>query len=648
VFTLGTTKCAKHTKWNMNEALKSDREQDTARGLMSPTSGSGSRGCSPYLFDRTRLAWRPWILAFYAILYAIAMLVLGGATFDHLYAQSPYHRLQADALLRGDLHIGDSLQQMRHDLAWQNGEVNHVWGLGIGLWLVPFELLWRLAGYEWFPDRIALGVAFALFAWYSGSTAWKIGVVSRRPTFALGFFWLIVLCPAVWTLNQTGGVVYEETSLYACIVSLAILVATVRVACFGERRDFWICAVLAAFSALVRPTHGIYGLSGMLVCSAVLCLRHGQLKAVILGNVVFVAGLIFLAITNLSRFGSTTEFGHRLTATPGIIVYMTRIDNPMKEATLVQAARELFGTLFLSKHTKGLRSGEKAVPGQAPYERWRDPYVTTFDVIWAAVCAAGLLGAITWLLSTPLRNSRSTHVIARPTSSLVAGLLLWGGLSCLALGAFYLRLPTFSYRYLLDFAPAFTALAMLTWFWIARASAWIALSALGAWLGYEIVSSRIISGSTLLRSRDTAVTALAPSEGSSISEFEGCYASPDDPQRTGISYNGYGWRAENGRVASPSVILALDRPEFVEILVGRRVADKGSSGRQDVYRAMIDNQFLPLREIRAEGDLLNVRFDVPAMIRARNGDELLFLCFTSGWDKPDRDSERALHSVRWR
>ena len=92
----------------------------------------------------------------------------------------------------------------------------------------------------------------------------------------------------------------------------------------------------------------------------------------------------------------------------------------------------------------------------------------------------------------------------------------------------------------------------------------------------------------------------------------------------------------------------MDRPQFIEFTVEPRLVTNDDPERSDVYRAMIDNHFLPLREIRSDGKTVQVRFDVPELIRARKGDQLLFLCFTSSYDKPDRDSERVLHSVQWR
>lgn len=576
------------------------------------------------------------------------MLLLGGASFANLYAPSPYHRLQADALLKGNLYIGDSIYQIGHDLAWHDGQVNQLWGLGVGLWLVPFEAAWRIIGQKWFPDRIALGVAFALLAWYSGSTAWKLADRLKRPALGIGLAWLVTLCPALWTLNQGPRLIYEETSLYACVVSLGILTALVRVACFGRRWDLFICAALAGLSALVRPTHGIYGLAGMIACSGIFLARRSSLKMILSANAAFAAGLFLLGITNWSRFGSPTEFGHNLSSTPGIIVFMTRIDNPMREASFVQAARELFGALFLMRDIRAPRNpGDPLIPGEAPYARWRDPYLSTYDLSWAAVSLIAIAGTAFWSRRKRLTGWRTREFLRRPGGALMLATLAWAGLSIGALLVFYLRFPNFSFRYLLDFAPAFNGFALLFWLMLPKRFSWLALNALAVWLGYEVLTAQVRPTPVPLLARDKIPTSLLRTEGRVIAEFGGAYDTTNNPTQTGIAYNGYGWTPEDG-YAGNIVILAVDCPDFVELHVGPRERDGERPARPDVYRAKIDNEFLSLREVRTEGDRLRVKFDVPERIRRRGAHELLFLCFSQGYDEEDRDSTRSLYSVRWR
>ncbi|HEX5219214.1 MAG TPA: hypothetical protein VFZ59_06575 [Verrucomicrobiae bacterium] len=596
---------------------------------------------------RRNIRFRWCLLAAFSLGYAAAMFLLGGASLQELYAPSPYHRLQADALLRGQLHIGDSIYQMGHDLAWHDGKVNHLWGLGVGMWLVPFEVLWRLFGQTWFPDRLALGAAFALLAWYSASTGWKFAERLRSPAAGLGYVWLLTLCPALWTLNQGPRLIYEETTLYACLVSLCILTALIRVAFFDQHRDFIICSFLSAASAIVRPTHGIYGLTAMLVCSTILLARRRHLKCVFLGNAIFIAGVVFLALTNWIRFGSPTEFGHRLSVTPRIIVFMTRIDNPMRDATSIEAAQELCGALFLQKRIyTGPTPAPRTNPWESPYARWRDPYLTTFDLIWAVICLAAVAVTTSWIVRKKRAGWTAFRFFRRGNGAFVVGTLAWSALSSVVLFCFYLYLPTLSARYLLDFAPAFAGFALLVWIPMLRSRPLISVIALLAWLGYEGITAEVHQPPAPLLTRDKISTELFPVKGRRIKDFGGAYR-PSDPSETQIAYNGYGWHSEAGR-ASTIVILALDRPTHLELVVSKRQHDSAGASRPDVYRAMIDNKFLRLREIKPEGDIFRVRFDVPEMVRQRAGDEVLFLSFSKGFDKADSESQRFLYSVRWR
>ncbi len=574
------------------------------------------------------------------------MIISSGAEFTKLYSPSPYHRLQADAFLNGHLYLADSIYKTRHDLAWHAGYVHQVWGLGVGMWLVPFEAIWRLFGQKWFPDRMALCVAFALIAFYAASTADRLRILYRNRRFGMGVAALIAFCPSIWALIRGPGLVYEETSLYACLVSLGILVALIRVACFGKRCDYLICAALSAMSPLVRPTHGIYGLLGIVVCSAILLVRRRMFATVVFGGVVFVAGLVLLAVTNWVRFGSIMEFGHRLTTTPGLIVFMTRIDNPMHDASAGDAAKELIGELFFLYHP---RNNPKITtsPWEASYARWRDPCVTTFDLSWAIICAAGIVGSTSWIAMKKGKSAVLQEFFSRPGTTLVFGVLVWAGISTVVLFRFYLYFPNLSARYLLDFAPAFTGFGILVWIFLSYFLHDAALGLLAAWLACEIASTESSVLPVPPQTRNEILTMLPAANGRKISDCMGSYASDNCPKETQIAYNGYGWDCKSEEAGSV-VILAVDRPQFVELLVSNRLDQITHPKRSDFYRAMIDAQFLNLRSVTQEGELLRVRFDVPESIQHHAGDELLFLCFSKGFDDEDRDSNRMLRSVRWR
>lgn len=589
------------------------------------------------------------LLAAYAICYALAMLLLGGATFDRLYAPSPYHRLQAAALLDGHLFLSDDVSRIEHDLAWHDGQINHVWGLGVGLWLTPFQALWRAIGQDWFPDRIALGVAFGLLAWYAGYTGLDLSRrLSVRGAACAGFICLILLCPALWTLNYGPRLIYEETSLYACIVSLAILIATFRVAWFGCRKGFLICSLLCAFVAIVRPTHGIYGVAGMLVCAALWIARKGNLAFLVVCVGIYIGGLTFLVLTNISRFGAPFEFGHRLTVTPDLIVYTTRLGNPMEQASFFEALRELMGFLFWAGDlTRDRVAGEPLVYGQAPFERWRDPYVTTFDLVWLLVGIAAGLAAIKYLLRRHTSELALADFGQAPKGVALVAILIWGGVGVGGLGFFYLRLATFSSRYLLDFSPAFTAILLVGWAMVPRKWTLFAFFMLVGWLGFEIATTQFLPVPVPLKSRDEASIALHSNDARKTQDYNGAYDLRNAPAASRISYNGFGWNSEVG-AAGHIVILVIDSPRYIELIVSPREWNEKAEHGGDRYRAMIAGRFLPEPIIVDEGERIKVRFSLPEGALRRSGEEILFLWFGRDYSPGEKMSVRFMHSVRWK
>jgi hypothetical protein len=582
----------------------------------------------------------------YAIIYGVVMMWFGGADFKHLYSPSPYHRLQADAILHGHLYVGNSIGQIGHDLAWHAGQVNQIWGLGVGLWLTPFEFAWRLLGGKWFPDRIPLGIALALLAGYAWSLGRLFATNAKRSTVGIGFVWLIVFCPSIWALNQGGRPVYEETSLYALLVSMGILIAVVRVAHFGLRRDYLICASLAALSALMRPTHGIYGLAGMVVSSAIL-MKQRRFKIIIFGNAIYVAGLMVLLITNWYRFGSPMEFGHRLTITGEIVVFMTRFGNPMRHATILQAGKELYSWLFLFHQLPvGISGTDQVVPWQAPYARWRDPYMTTFDPGWAIVVAAGFFGTVLWLGRKIFRRRAVDSLSWGPAEAVIIGTFVWASISAGALLAFYLYFPNLSARYIMDLAPGFTGFALLVWFWVSRRWPRIGLMVLSSWLGYGILTVQYRPSPLALLEQAEILTELPRATNKAFDGIHGKYDFLNHPGDSGLFGNGKGWKKEDGE-ARAIVMLAIDAPEFVEIVVGPGKYSRDDGLHHDAYRAAIDGHLIPVEKVNSEEGRTRVRFTVPEAIRRRAGEELLFLSFTSGYDMVDRESRRILYSVQW-
>jgi hypothetical protein len=577
-----------------------------------------------------------WLML-YSLVYGTIMLSLDGI---RPYEQSPYHRYQAEELLHGKLRLADSIDALQPGLVWHDGEVQHVWGLGVGLWLLPFAAAWRLVDHQPFPDRIALGLAFAILAFYSAATGLKLIRQGQR-TLGLAVFWMVALCPALWTLARADQLVFEETVLYSVILSLAILISLIRATTFTSRADYLVCCALGSFAIWVRPTHAVYGIGAILIASLVAWRRRHKITELIFGPSLWLASLALLAWTNAARFGSATEFGHHLTVSTGNMIYFTRFGNPSRDASLFQAAKELFGLLFLANPQGAFAFSENLFIGQSPVIRWRRLDLSAFDLSYAILMIITIAMALLWLK----RQRRQMAFWQQPQTALISGLLMWSGFSTLLLGCFYLYYPAVASRYLLDFAPAFTGFALVVL--ILLPSRWLKFAGplLAVWLVYEIISAKVPF--TAPRDRSPIRLTLPHAHGMALRDFNGIYTTDNFPSKTGIAGNGYGWDADGG-IAANVMSLAVDRPEFIELHLSARRSSNGVSARADSYRAQIDGRTLPLREVVAENDGLKVTFMVPQNIRKRQQDEMLFLCFSDRYDAADRNSERFLYSVRWR
>src|SRR4051812_8914573 len=85
--------------------------------------------------------------------------------FGKWYSRSDVYRRQTDALLSGRVTLSSSPTEMSYDKAWGDNGVQQVWGLGVPVWRMPFEIAARVVGRRTFPDRLALGVAIGLAAY---------------------------------------------------------------------------------------------------------------------------------------------------------------------------------------------------------------------------------------------------------------------------------------------------------------------------------------------------------------------------------------------------------------------------------------------------------------------------------------------------
>lgn len=398
-----------------------------------------------------------------AIAWLLATQQVGGG-----YAAHGVYRAQVAAFFDGRLALSERPEALAHDLAWTPTGVQQVWGLGVPAWQTPFELIGRAIGRPGVPDRIALGAWLALVAFVAlrgfrrreGShEGWWVGA---------GATLLAIALPPIVTLTRGRIGVYEEAALYAYGAGIMLLAGLAALWRAPTARGYVVLVGLAGLGGLLRPTVWFYGLATLITATVLWAVhaRRAAIPSIALGVALFVAGGGLLYATNVHRFGSGTEFGHRINlhSLPGNL-YATRFSYPAAHAPLLGAAAELAGAAFdrpelaarEARPPKDLRDGSWKFylrhlhAGQQELPRWREYYFTTYRWGYLPLLVAGLaLAARAW-------RRRG------PRDDLARVLGPWALLAVAPLVAFYLWSPSLSSRYLLDFAPGVAALLILAW-----------------------------------------------------------------------------------------------------------------------------------------------------------------------------------------
>lgn len=625
---------------------------------------------------------KPWaepaVLAGISLLYAAALLIIAGVRVGMYYfpeSSAFYTRIQLDSLLEGCFKLSSSITELQFDTAWYNGGVQQIWGLGTALWTMPFEWI------SWFfgrtcPDALPLFVLLFLLGFYVLRTARRLFEFRGDLGFCSLFAGLILFNPTLIIFLWGVKGIYEITCLYGHLFSLLLLVGTIRYLLWGKRGDFYLVCLLAGFVANVRPTLGIYGVLSAGLCLGVLFYQRkrsdGQNWRVwgelFLGVILSLGGMIFLAVSNQIRFGNYFEFGHNLSFSAPMIIYLTRFGNPCEEVGLFVLGRELFIWLFTLPFFNGYFD---------LFPRWRDIYQPTFGFTGLALFLTALGLWIVFLrkrvgrgwgnLFTFGGNSRTTSKPILRRGIGIGGLFLWGFLSWGVLAIFYLRFSTISTRYIHDFAPAFVALGLAVLFCARGRRQNLLYGALFLYICWKVGYIALAPNTSetwgrSIRGLDNKyfyserknihypelykLSQRSFSDGRALAEFDGSYSLKNHPKETKIHGNGLGWDPKEG-TAIGIVLLAVDKPEYLELIMG-----KEPEGSEPVYRAKINNIELPLEEVsptmNGENEAVRVRFGIPEEVLRQNGDQLVSLCFTPSYQQEDMERTRDLYRVSWR
>ncbi len=501
-----------------------------------------------------------------ALVFLLATRQLGGRG---AYSGNAVYRAQVDAFLAGRLALSTSPDALAHDLAWTPSGVQQVWGLGVPLWQTPFELVARMFGQDPFPDRIALLVWLAL-GWFSLIRAFR----RQGDPWWLGPGSAVIpaLLPAFVAMMRGRMGIYEEAAAYAYIAALILLAGLVALVRTPTRNRYLLLLFAAGLTGLLRPTVWFYGLATGGLATAIYLRAHGRrvLPIVAIGAALFVAGGSALYATNAARFGSGTEFGHRLNleSLPGNIV-ATRFSYPFERTGWISAGVELFGSMFGRPEQAAIRGfyERDLHVGQSEVVRWREYYFTTLSWPYLPIVLAGLvLGVLAW------KRREDDRWLAA-----------WAVFGALPLVVFYLHSPSISSRYELDLAPAIAALLMIAW---RRGARWMITHGRGLAAPAVLVVLWIVAVATskargrvpadlIDRQTASAQRAALSRAPALIHELPTTYDLADpklesyldaDGKPPELYLNGSGWDRATGRVA-PAAQFYMTDPAFVDVEV---------------------------------------------------------------------------------
>jgi hypothetical protein len=611
---------------------------------------------------------RRLLFGYVALVYAAALLLLCGLIpeWGRWYSNGPYHRKQADALLHGNLALSHNPGDLALDLCWSEKGVHQVWGLGVALWQLPFDAAARLFGQRLFPDRLALGLFMALasyivlWTWFGPNQQPQGQHSNSNQSWfgrAFGAVVLSLVFAPVINLLRTKMDHYYEVLAYVSFFGIILVARLVVLARDPTWKQFLALSALCGIGGLIRPTLVFYGvatvfISGFVVihsarvrrCSNPSEYRFSKVTLQFLfGIALFGLGGAALFVTNYARFGNGWEFGHRLNASTTLTsIYSTRFDYPFKHVALTKSARELFGALFQMVRFSGSEYyGQGIVEGQVPVIRARKFNYTTYDLSYAVgVGLAWLIGiGIVWKDLQSRRHSLIRSHVDKNIVPVAAVLIAWSILASLPLIGFYMKTHAIGDRYMVDFAPAFSAGLIGLWLLIVdHIAVWARYSrfalavlclSLILWQGLEIAFAKrnwqSPLSTTLENTQQRTPIRFQPNK-----PFPKEYRTREDVNALRIPYNGEGW-GDTG-LTSSCCIFYVNSPRFVELELALVPGRSHQEAPVDEMRAKVGLEFLNRTSITVSNGIWIVHFSGPTEKRYQDGIQPLFLAFI-----PSRD-----------
>jgi hypothetical protein len=400
------------------------------------TLGAVARAIGPPALATAFFAWRTRLIEGWGLWYSSAFTL----------------RLQTDAFLLGKLSIQDSPARHGLDWAW-NGGWHQVWGMGVPLLRLPFEVMGALVHVP-FPDRFVVllmhfAVGLAVFSWSPFLERQGRADKVRHECFRTAMLVLLLLSPPLQNLCGVAFGIYEEVVAFGILWSILAFSLMIRTLARPSSRSYFVMALLAAFSIQIRPTSFVYcGLAfgALTVFQRGLDWRKRGLGALIVG-----LGPASVLLFNWLRFGSPFELGHNMNISglPETLIF-TRWGVPFAKESLWRASGDLIGSMFFEKDLQAWL---------APTWRVQELYYRNFNAFTPILFLASVVA--------PFALRRNTLPRERLAS-------LWSLTAFVALFILYVRFSAITSRYISDFLPAVLAALAVAVACIATVRHWLA------------------------------------------------------------------------------------------------------------------------------------------------------------------------------
>lgn len=610
-----------------------------------------------------------WPIVTASIAYGTAVTLLTGLIprWGCWYSDCLGLRQQTNALLEGRLALSESPFALEHNLAWSQGGVHQVWGLGVPVWRLIFEAPARVFGHLAFPDRLAFTAALILTALVVIRSMAEASTVIRaerdKRMELLGGAILLLFFPPFIRLLQSEMSVYEEVVAYTILYGIVQLSLLVRFLRRPSALAWVVLWVFAGLGALLRPTLVFYGLAtvgiawfaarrngGMRPDGKPLFLSAWQ-KLAGPGAYGFAAALLFF--TNSARFGDGFEFGHRLnlqTRLPGNM-YATRFDFPFQSEPISSAAKELFGALFLASaidHNARYDWYRPGIfPGQSRTPRFREFYLATFHSPYFPLIVWGWLPALLMIFRLPNASRERRPWLASGDHGWIA---LWSLIATVQLAIFYLRTPAISSRYMLDFAPAFAAATLVAYYSIAgllRNTPFhkLLIVACVAWVGSGLMRVQRAESAAVSVPRQELDALMAQRTIGEKTTVPNCGVAYNS-ETQGVPFEREGWDTSDGNV-KPLISLLVWSPQFLELEVEHTSSAAAPSSPEDI-RAKIGLEFLRRESIQPTKGGWRIRFHGAGRAEYQDGLQTAFVAFVSTERMADLHTPWSLKRATWR